>query len=52
MILPTSANDARSLATKILIKAYREIQIDGREINNQTDEGEEDGSGHRSIVSY
>ena len=26
MILPTFANDARSLATKILIKAYREIQ--------------------------
>lgn len=43
MILPTSKNDATSLATNILVKAYKESQNRWLEISNQIDEGEENG---------
>lgn len=48
MILPTSKNDATSLATNKLVKAYREIENRWLEISNQIDEGEENGIGSRA----
>ena len=49
--LATSKNDATSLATNILVNAYREIENRWLEISKQIDGGEENGISRRSIVS-
>lgn len=52
MILASSKTDARSLPTKTLVKVHREIQVVSMEISNERDEGGEDGTRHRSDISY
>lgn len=36
----------------MLVKPIGRFKIDGREMSNQIDEGEENGIRHRSVISY